>query len=198
MSVCFLSVSGMKKLLLLIAVSCATLALNAQNQTPAEPQQTAQPAVIAAVAPTLRFGYFSYNHVLAEMPGYASAQKNLAELRAQYEAETKRNEQDFNAKYEDYLSGAATFDPVIREKRQAELQSMMDKNIAFKKKAAQLLADAEARAINPIKEKLAAAVQNVGQNGKFAFILNTDNNTTPFVNHEMGVDVTTLILNAAK
>ena len=45
-----------------------------------------------------RYGYLSYDSILVNMPGYALVQTTMAEMRAQYEAELKRVEQDFNLK----------------------------------------------------------------------------------------------------
>ena len=39
------------------------------------------------------------------MPGYAIAKHNMDELREKYDAETKRVETEFNAKYEEFLDG---------------------------------------------------------------------------------------------
>ena len=109
------------------------------------------------------------------MPGYADARRSLADLKAKYDAEMKRVEDEFNAKYEAFLDGQSTFAPSIREKRQAELQELMEKNQAFKDQARQYLKNAEQDAYQPLREKLAAAIQRVGHAKGLAFVLNTDN-----------------------
>lgn len=43
------------------------------------------------------------------MPGYAIAKHNMDELREKYDAETKRVETEFNAKYEEFLDGQRTY-----------------------------------------------------------------------------------------
>ena len=50
---------------------------------------------VLASAQNLKFGYFSYSQVLQSMPDKAIADKNLADLRAKYDAETKRVENYF-------------------------------------------------------------------------------------------------------
>src|SRR3712207_1556066 len=80
----------------------------------------------------LKIGYFSMDSVLQAMPEYVASQKNIADLTAKYEAETKRVEAEFNKKYEEFLDGQRDFAPSILKKRQAELQELMDKNVAFK------------------------------------------------------------------
>ena len=104
----------------------------------ASAQQSAHPQVSAPVEQSLRFGYFSYEEVLHTMPGYAIAKHNMDDLRAKYDAETKRAEDEFNAKYEEFLDGQRSFAPSILEKRQAELRELMAKNVTFKAEAVRL------------------------------------------------------------
>ena len=140
------------------------------------------------------FGYLSYDQVLKSMPEYVITQKKMADLTAQYEAETKRVEDEFNTKYEQFLEGQRDFPPTILQKRQSELEELMEKNIAFKEESRQLLATAEKEAMAPLHEKLAAAIQLVGTSRGLAFILNTDQNAVPFINPSMGIDVTEAVL----
>ena len=140
------------------------------------------------------FGYLSYDQALKSMPEYLIVQKKLADLTAQDESETKRVEDEFNTKYEQFLEGQRDFPPTILQKRQSELEELMEKNIAFKEESRQLLATAEKEAMAPLHEKLAAAIQQVGTSRGLAFILNTDQNAVPFINPSMGIDVTEAVL----
>ena len=79
-----------------------------------------------------KYGYFSYQQTLESMPGYAVAKRNYEGLKAKYEAEMKRAEDEFNAKYEEFLDGQRDFAPAILKKRQAEIKELMEKNLAFK------------------------------------------------------------------
>ena len=90
-----------------------------------------------------KFGYLSIDSVLQSMPEYAQMQHDMATMRQQYEAEMKRVENDFNKKYEEFLDGQKNFPKTILQKRQSELQEMLDKNIAFKKESLQMLNDTE-------------------------------------------------------
>lgn len=159
----------------------------------ASAQQSAHPQVSVPVEQSLRFGYFSYEEVLHTMPGYAIAKHNMDDLRAKYDAETKRAEDEFNAKYEEFLDGQRSFAPSILEKRQAELRELMAKNVTFKAEAVRLLQQADADAYAPLKAQIDAAVQKVGKAKGLAFILNTDKGAFPYVNALCGEDVTLLI-----
>lgn len=144
---------------------------------------------LLASAQQLRFGYFSYQEVFKSMAGYSIAMKHIDDLRKQYDAEMKRVEEEFNKKYEEFLDGQKDFAPSIREKRQAELQEMMEKNIAFKQEARRLIRQAEEEAMTPLKEQLSSVLNALGKEKGYAFIINTDNNTLPFVNDLMGEDI---------
>ena len=175
----------MKKNLLFLAFALFALSASAQQN----PAVGAQQATTAA-QPILRFGYFSFEQVFHTMPGYAIAKHNMDELRTKYDEETKRVENEFNSKYEEFLDGQRSYAKTILEKRQAELRELMEKNIAFKAEANRLLKQAEDEAFAPLKAKVNEEAQKMGKEKGFAFILNTDNNAAPYLNAEMGEDIT--------
>lgn len=153
---------------------------------------------LLASAQQFSFGYFSYDEVLKSMSDYAIVQHNMQELRAKYNAEAKRSEDEFNTKYEAFLDGQKDFAPSIMEKRQAELQELMEKNIAFKDNSRRLLAQAEKDAYAPLDAKIKAALQTVGKSKGLAFILNTDSNSTPYIDPAFGQNVTAAVKEALK
>lgn len=177
----------MKKFLL-FTLMALPLAVQAQNEEVAPVPAT---VVAAASAPT--FGYLSYSTMLQAMPDYALAHKQYAELEEKYATETKRVEEEFNAKYEAFLEGQRDFPPTILKKRQTELQELLDKNIAFKNESKRLLADAEATLMRPLREKLAKVLSTIGEQMNLMFILNTDNDACPYINTKQGVDVTDIV-----
>lgn len=168
----------MKKLFL--AFAFMTMTLTASAQTP------------------LKYGYFSFSEALKAMPAYAIAERDMASLRAKYEEEGKRVEDDFNKKYEQFLDGQRDFAPSILQKRQAELQEMMEKNVAFKNESKRLLAQADAESKAALKVRLRAIVARIGADRGYAFILNTDNDAVPYVNNAVGEDINALVKDAVK
>ena len=167
----------MKKTILFLLLTVASLTVTAQEITPKD-----------SVA--FKYGYLSYDSVMIAMPDYAALKINMGQLREQYEAEQKRVENDFNMKYEEFLDGQANFPQTILQKRQSELQEMLDKNIAFKKQSQKMLNDAEASMLDAIKTTINMAVKDIAQERGYAFVLNTDKEVVPFVNPAMGEDIT--------
>ena len=146
----------------------------------------------------IRFGYLSYNTVLTSMTDYQLAKRSIDDLKLKYDAEMKRSEKEFNEKYEEFLEVQRDLVPSILRKRQGELQEMMEKNIAFKNDAQQLLKQAETDAYAPVKKKLNEAVANVARERGYAFVINTDNDACPYVNPKMGEDATEAVKAAIK
>jgi outer membrane protein len=141
----------------------------------------------------LKFGYLSYATALQAMPEYAAMQNDMAELRQKYEAEQKRVEDDFNKKYEEFLDGQKGYPKTILQKRQSELQEMLDKNIAFKKESQRLLSQAEEEAMAPIRVRLAEVLDAIGRERGYAFIVNTDEKAALWLNPAMGEDVSAAV-----
>ena len=91
-----------------------------------------QSFLASSASAQIRFGHLSYSAAFRAMPEYVIMQKNMQDLKTQYDNETKRAEQEFNTKYEAFLDAQRDLAPAIRSKRQAELQELMEKNIAFR------------------------------------------------------------------
>lgn len=181
--------TDMRKYVYLLLLALLPLAAVAQTVDVAVPP--------AAAAAGLKFGYLSYDKALKAMPGYAAAKENMASLRSQYEAETKRSEDEFNEKYEEFLDVQRELDAPILRKRQAELQELLNKSVDFKREAARLLKQAEADMYAPLRARLDAALQKIGRERGYAFILNTDGGALPFVSPACGEDITEAVITEA-
>ena len=155
---------------------------------------SAQDETTAVVANTVKFGYISYRQVFQEMPEHAIAAKQIEDLKAKYEDEAKRVEDEFNKKYEEFLDTQSDLPKSILQKRQGELQELLAKNIEFKAESRRLLAQAEKDAYAPLHAKLQQILKVVGQEDGYAFIINIDDNACPFINPEMGTDVTKVVI----
>ena len=170
----------MKRFATIVIALCVFLGLSAQENN------------------TFRFGYLSYEQALKSMSQYAVMQKKMADLEAQYQAETKRVEDEFNRKYEEFLEGQREFPKTILQKRQVELQELMEKNIAFKDESRQQLASAEEEMTTPLKEQLSGVIAKIAKERGLAFVINTDSNACPFIDPTMCEDINMLVQDALK
>ena len=177
-----------------------TLNANAASQNASANTATQDTQSTHATAQTFvfRYGFVNTDSVLHAMPEYAMAQRSLTALRQKYDREMKRSEDDFNIKYESFLDQQRDLVPSILHKRQAELQDMMEKNIAFKAEARRLLAQAEADAMAPLREQINELLQQVAKDMQLAFVLNTGSDACPYVNPAMSVDITNTLIDLLK
>ena len=86
----------------------------------------------------------------------------------------------------------------ILQKRQTELQELMEKNIQFKEQGRQELADAEREAMAPLRIRLIELLSTIGREKGFAFIYDTDTKALPFLNIDFGEDINQLVQDALK
>lgn len=144
-------------------------------------------------AAQVKFGYLSYRVICQEMPQYVQAQQELQNMKAMYEKEATRGEEEFQRKFADFLQGQKEFPANILQKRQTELQDLMDRGIKFRKEAEQLLADAERAMLKDLSKQLDEAIVAVGMETGYSFILNIDDHACPFINPLLGDDVSNLV-----
>ena len=171
----------MKRLFLILTTVMVSLLATAQSDT----ALVAKPFI----------GYLSYSEALRAMPEYALVQQRLTELRAQYDAELKRVEDEFNQKYEAFLEGRAEFPRTILLKRQTELQEMLQRNVDFKRQGQEDLQRAEREALAPLRILLNETIASVARELGLALVVNTDSNACPFIEPTMGVNINEAVLN---
>ena len=153
-----------------------------------------QLSIVNSAAAQSRFGYLSCDSVLHLMPEFVQAQQSVADLRAKYDREAARGEQEFQKKFSEFLQGQKDFPENILVKRQAELQTLMDSGISFRREARQLLTKAHRQLLATAEARLNEAIQAVAQQRDFDYVLNTDRNQFPYVNPLRGEDITEAVL----
>ncbi len=170
----------MKRLLLLI-FTCLALTVQGQESMP-----------------QLKIGFLSYDSALKAMPDYVETQQKLANLRAEYDKELKRVEDEFNRKYEEFLDGQKDFPKTILYKRQTELKELMERNVTFKANSRRELAEAERAAMMPLRQALNGLLAEIAKERGFALILNTDADACPYIAPSMGEDINQIVHDALK
>lgn len=142
----------------------------------------------------IRFGYLSYQKVISMMPEYKSTIEKLNSLKEKCNEEAKKSEDELERKYAEFLQGQREFPENILQKRQNELQQLINNGLMFRKETELLLRNAEQDMRREVENKLNQAIESVGQEQGLAFILNTDNNACPFINKSSGLDITHNVL----
>lgn len=183
---------AMKSKILIFLITFMTTCISIFAQQEGAQQQT-QPAVAM-----LKIGYFSYDEALRAMPDYSIVTAKLHDLRSQYDAEMQDAEKEFNEKYESFLENQKIMADAIREKRQSELQSMMERNVAFRHEAERLMAQAEQESMAPLHEKLNKVIANIAEERAYIMVVNTDSNACPYLNPIMAENISILVIERLK
>lgn len=142
----------------------------------------------------IHFGYLSYQKVISMMPEYKSTIEKLNSLKEKCNEEAQKSEDELERKYAEFLQGQREFPENILQKRQNELQQLINNGLMFRKETELLLRNAEQDMRREVENKLNQAIESVGQEQGLAFILNTDNNACPFINKSSGLDITHNVL----
>lgn len=181
-----------KKFALLLFVALGCFGAKAQNAVSDSTQQ--QTVESTVVKDTISFGFISYSEVLQAMPEYEKALADIDTIKAQYDKELKISEAELNRRFTEYVEEQKSLPENILLKRQKEIQMLIGQSVQFRDEAQRLLAKAEDEIMQKVYRRLNDALAKVGKDRNYAFILNTDNNSCPFVNPEQGEDATDAVL----
>ena len=140
------------------------------------------------------FGQISTSRILARMPQYQAVQKNLKALKEQYEAEAKKSENEFQRKFEEFMHGQKEFPKTILEKRQNELQNMLETNASFRIKVQALLKEAEASMMADVKAELNDAITIVAQEKGISIVYDLDGGSVPYIVPGLATDITAAVI----
>lgn len=139
------------------------------------------------------YGYLSYNAIYLAMPEYEEAKRQLEDLKNQYVKEGERAQEEFERKFTEYLHNVKNFPDNIARKRQYELETLMEENMAMKQDADELLKQAEEELETQIIIVIDEAIRAVGMEQRLDFIFNTDGKTAPFIHPYKAIDVTDMV-----
>lgn len=139
---------------------------------------------------TLVMGSIRTNIILQNMPQYKAMQASMQALREQYEAEARKSEEEFQRKFEEFLQGKDEFPKTILEKRQNELQSILEANANFRIKVQELLAEAEKSLMADVRAEMNDAIAVVAQDKGVSIVFDLDNGSVPYILSGLAVDLT--------
>lgn len=142
------------------------------------------------MAQQAKIGYYSTRAVLAADATYQAAMKGVEKQRQQATAELSAAQKEFTEKYELFLEQQSMLDAAIKEKRQADLQELLNRNEQFKKDSQKRLKEAEEGALAPALERINAAIQALTAKQEYMLIIDTDSKACPYINPNYSEDIT--------
>ena len=134
-------------------------------------------------AQNLKFGHINAQEIITVMPEFTKAQLT---------AELQRTQEEFNKKYQEFQQAIAkdSLPANIAERRQKELQDMMQRQEQFQQDAQQQMAKAQNDAMAPIYKKLDGAIKAVGAAEGVIYIFDLARTPIPYVNETLSINLT--------
>ena len=146
-------------------------------------------------AQNLKFGHINAQEIITVMPEFTKAQNDIQTLEKQLTAELQRTQEEFNKKYQEFQQAIAkdSLPPNIAERRQKELQDMMQRQEQFQQDAQQQMAKAQNDAMAPIYKKLDDAIKAVGAAEGVIYIFDLARTSIPYVNESQSINLTSKV-----
>ena len=146
-------------------------------------------------AQNLKFGHINAQEIITVMPEFTKAQNDIQTLEKQLTAELQRTQEEFNKKYQEFQQAIAkdSLPPNIAERRQKELQDMMQRQEQFQQDAQQQMAKAQNDAMAPIYQKLDNAIKAVGSAEGVIYIFDLARTSIPYVNESQSINLTSKV-----
>ena len=130
-------------------------------------------APLSLMAQTVKLGYVDATEIINVMPEKITAESTLKTVADKYEAEFKNLQTAFQKKVEEYQK--ADEDPAtpqaIKDRHQTELQEDYTKIQNFSQQAQHEVQKQQETLFGPIYQKVRDAIQAVGAEGGYTFIL---------------------------
>ena len=143
-------------------------------------------------AQNLKFGHINAQEIVSAMPEFAKAQSDIEALDKQLTSELQRTQEEFNKKYQEFQQAIAkdSLPANIAERRQKELQDMMQRQEQFQQEAQQQMQKAQADAMAPIYKKLDDAIKAVGAAEGVIYIFDLARTPVAHVNESQSINLT--------
>jgi len=113
-----------------------------------------------------RFAYVDSDYILKHMPEYASAQRQLEAMSAQWQKDVDAKYQEIDRLYKAYQADEVLMTPDLKKRRQAEIDDKQKSAKEFQRQKFGPdgeLAQKSNELIKPIQEKMAKAIQAVAE-----------------------------------
>lgn len=130
-----------------------------------------------------KIGYTNVDYVISKLPEAKVMQNQIEVTKAQLDKALGETYKEAQEKYEAYQKNGPQMTDVIRADKEKELQNLQTRITEMQTNAQQSLQAKQQQLLEPILTKVNNAIQEVGKESGFLFILNMDagQGTTPII-----------------
>ena len=130
-----------------------------------------------------KFGHVNSADVISLMPEYTKAIDDLEAMKKQFTDELTRTQEEFNRKYQEFQQAMASesLPQNIAERRQKELEDMMQRQQQFQEEASMQMQRAQQEKMVPVYKRLNDAIAAVGQAEGVIYVFDLARTDIPYV-----------------
>ena len=136
-----------------------------------------------------KFGHVNSQEIMQLMPEFTKARTEIEELTKQYEADLKSMQDEYQKKGQEYEKLPASTPANIKQRREQELQEMLQKIQQTYQDNQQALQKEYQDRMQVVSNKLVEAIKAVGQAGGYVYIMDLTSGI-PYISTTLSTDVT--------
>ena len=142
-----------------------------------------------ASAQTVKIAHVNTTEVMNAMPDKAKAEKSLENYYNELQEQLKVMYNEYTSKLQDYQSNAETMSNLVKQSKEKELVDLESRITAFQANAENEFEAKRAELLQPLLEKIQNAINSVGKEKGYTYILDVATGTTVYIGSD-AVDVT--------
>ena len=135
-----------------------------------------------------KFGHVNTEEIMQAMPETAKMRADMEALQKQYDEEEKGLIAEYQKKIEEYQAKEKDLPDNIKQRRVQEISEMEQKIQQARQDNAQAFQKAYTDRLEPIQKKVLNAINTVGKEGGFVYII--QQNSLPYISTTLSTDVT--------
>jgi len=120
-----------------------------------------------------KFGYINTQELFSQMPDVKVANAQLDSLQAYYEGVLATMQEEYQKKMQDYQQKQATMTDAIRQITEEEIMTIQQRIQTTYETAKQDVQKKQTDLLAPIHEKMAKAIQKVGESYGYTFVFDS-------------------------
>lgn len=139
----------------------------------------------------LKFGHITRDEIIMAMPEYDSAMVKYNAFGQELSNALEIMQVELNNKYDQYTKESKNLSDIVKANKEQELSDMQNRITTFQQTAQTQLQEKQTTLLNPIVEKVTAAINAVAKDGGFIYIY--DARSLIYFDPSKSVDITPLV-----
>lgn len=140
-------------------------------------------------AQSLKIGHVDSGAIMEIMPERAKIEQDLQVYAAELQSELQAMGAEYQSKLQDYQANKATMSNLIRQSKEKEIVDLETRISEFQNSAEMAMQSKQLELLNPLIEKVQNAVNAVGKEKGFTYILDKATGTIVFIG-DNAIDIT--------